>query len=399
MNRLFFKFNLISLAAITALLFGATSYGIAQEATSTLSGRVVDVQGNPVVGFKLAVEPFEGIYGEKQREDIPSLESQTDGAGRFSIPNIVPVSVQLVGYTSGYALQSIRIGVMTVYQHESPPFGGIAFDIKPGTHIKDVEVNVKPRMRIRMQIVSADGKPLADARVGLKIRDRYLNGEGHGGTSCATRTDRAGYLVQYVDTPALYTITVNYQGISATAEPFSLQEGERKDDLIFTFETEPISTHSSSGRVEASATASTSPSAGAGVWVVNPTNGHAYKSISCKSWDDANSQAVAENAHLVAINDEAEQEWLSEIFGWQPYWIGLTDFIEEGEWTWTNGEPTTYTNWAPHEPMDDDKGEEDYVVMFGEWSDVSTESVEWQMIRMAIIEKNNPPSKTPTKEQ
>lgn len=398
MNRLFFKFNLISLAAITALLFGATSYGIAQEATSTLSGRVVDVQGNPVVGFKLAVEPFEGIYGEKQREDIPSLESQTDGAGRFSIPNIVPVSVQLVGYTSGYALQSIRIGVMTVYQHESPPFGGIAFDIKPGTHIKDIEVKVKPRMRIRMQIVSADGKPLADARVGLKIRDRYLNGEGHGGTSCATRTDDGGYLVQYVDTPALYTITVNYQGISATAEPFSLQEGERKDDLIFTFETESISTHSSSGRVEASAASSTSPSAGAGVWVVNPTNGHAYKSISCKSWDDANSQAVAEDAHLVAINDEAEQKWLLEIFGWQPYWIGLTDFAKEGEWSWTSGEPVTYTNWAPHEPMDTDSGDEDYVVMFEEWSDVGTKSMDWEFTRMAIIERNNPPNKMPMKE-
>ena len=399
MNRLFFKFNLISLAAITALLFGATSYGIAQEATSTLSGRVVDVQGNPVVGFTLAVEPFEGIYGEMQREDIPSLESQTDGAGRFSIPNIVPVSVQLVGRTSGYALQSIRIGVMTVYQHESPPFGGIAFDIKPGTHIKDVEVKVKPRMRIRMQIVSTDGKPLADARVGLKIRDRYLNGEGHGGTSCATRTDDAGYLVQYVDTPALYTITVSHQGLSATVEPFMLQDGERKDDIVIMFdEDKPISIDSLTGRAEASAAASTSPSAGAGVWVLNPTNGHAYKSISCKSWDDANSQAVAEDAYLVAINDEAEQKWLSEIFGWQPYWIGLTDFAKEGEWSWTNGEPVTYTNWAPHEPMDTDSGDEDYVVMFEEWSDVGTKSMDWEFTRMAIIERNNPPNKMPMKE-
>ena len=100
-----------------------------------------------------------------------------------------------------------------------------------------------------------------------------------------------------------------------------------------------------------------------------------------------------------AINDAAEQKWLSEIFGWQPYWIGLTDLVEEGEWVWTNGEPTTYTNWAPHEPMDDDRGEEDYVVMFEEWSDVNTESVEWQMIRMAIIERDNPPAKTPTKEK
>ena len=392
MNRSFFKFDLISLIAIVSLLLAASPHSIAQGTMSTLSGRVVDVKGNPVAGFTLAVEPFEGIYGEEPREDIPSLESQTDNAGRFSIPNIVPVSVQLVGYTSDYAIRSIKIGVMTVYQHESPPWGGIAFDIKPGIHIKDVEVKVNRRMRIRGRVVLADGTPITDARVGLKIRERYLNGQGHGTTSCSTKTDDAGYLVQYVDAPALYTVTVNYQGHSVTTEPFSLQEGERKDDVLFTFKGKSTSIDSRSGWVEASAEASTSPSAGAGVWVVNPANGHAYKSIHCKSWDDANSQAVAEDAYLVTISNAAEQKWLSEIFGFRPYWIGLTDFAKEGEWGWTNGEPTTYTNWAPHEPMDADMGEEDYVVMFGEWSDVGTESVEWQMTRMAILEKGGLPT-------
>ena len=241
--------------------------------------------------------------------------------------------------------------------------------------------------------------PLPTRRSGLKSIQRYLNGQGHGATSCATRTDDAGYLVQYVDTPALYTVTVNYQGHSVTMEPFSLQEGERKDDVLFTFKGESTSTDSPSGRMEVSAEASTPPSAGTGVWVVNPANGHAYKSIHCKSWDDANSQAVAEDAYLVTIRNAAEQKWLSEIFGFRPYWIGLTDFAKEGDWRWTNGEPTNYTNWAPHEPMDADMGEEDYVVMFGEWSDVGTESVQWQMTRMAIIERDNHPGKTPMQEK
>ena len=50
-------------------------------------------------------------------------------------------------------------------------------------------------------------------------------------------------------------------------------------------------------------------------WVVNPTNGHIYKKIRCKRWEDARATATAEGAHLVSINDEAEQKWLVETFG------------------------------------------------------------------------------------
>ena len=54
--------------------------------------------------------------------------------------------------------------------------------------------------------------------------------------------------------------------------------------------------------------------------------------------------------HLVTVDDAAEQEWLYETFGVNPFVIGLNDIDVEGDFTWTSGAAVTYTNWCSGEP-------------------------------------------------
>ena len=398
--------NLWLFTATVAFLLAASPQSAALKASSSLSGRVLDLRGHPVSGFRLIVAPIppdsvEDINDSWFQENIAVMESRTDEKGRFSIRNIAPIKVRLdSGYKSrtdhesatGHEILSMKVGSVTVYPRQPSHFGGIVFAIKPDTHVENVEIRVRSRGYIRGRIVFADGTPLVSASIQISARRRYPDRTGSGSSSSTGETDAEGYFVYQVDETAFYTVTVDYQGFTATAEPFLLRKGENKEDLVFTLESRPTLADVAAGRVEVSAKSSTSSLPGdMGAWVVNPANGHAYKRIRCGSWDDANNQAVAEDAYLVSITDAAEQEWLLKTFKPQRCWIGLTDYANEGEWVWASGEPVTYTNWAPHEPKDADWGDEDFVLIeySGEWSDAGPESIEWQMARMAIIEKDS----------
>jgi hypothetical protein len=423
MNRSHPRTNLTPLlTAIVTLLLLAPSLSIAQDTTCTLSGRVVDVEGNPIASLSIVIQPFAIVDGRMEsafllkefmpEAYVPLIKSQTDEAGRFSVTGVKPGPIQFVAQPAHLPVDgmlspdlydlapdaevlSIEIGAMTFYPpyEKHPPFGGITFSIEPGTHLENVEVTVKPRMRIRGQIVFADGTPLANARIGTSMRRRSLDGRGTGSSSGGSQTDSAGYFVEYVDEPGFYTVAVEFQGHSATSEQLTLEAEQRYDDLVLTLDSEPVPFEALPERVELDT----------GQWVLNPANNHSYKRVHCESWDDAQAKAVAEGAHLVSINDAAEQQWLVSIFGTAPCWIGLTDLVKEGEWGWTNGEPLTYINWAFRKLIDADRGEEDYVFMGlspdGRWHKVGPQSPEWHMPRMTILEKEVLPAKPSVEEK
>ena len=446
MKHSFYPKGLFLLITVISLFVGFVARSIAAEAeTGTFSGRVVDIEGNPVaelpvmIGPAMAIGP--GFHSALAPMNYPNTRrARTDADGRFTITDITPrmsyfsalpqnvdalfpsdLEAKIAKataekdfaamYTSGvteletddfepdFEVLSIDIRGVTFYPRND--FSQIGFSVEPGSHIKNVQVTVQPRMRIRGRVLFKDGTPLRNAR--LRLGFSYTHENGHGSSGGSPRTDADGYFLFFLDEKddtANYTFSVEYQALEATAEPVLLEPGDRLDGLTFTFDSEPIVPEPPPDKMpfDPSTTRSApkplSIPAFDAVWIVNPANGHAYKRIPCESRDDAVAQATAEKAHLVTINDAAEQSWLTAVFGHEFYWIGLSDTEKEGQWQWDNGEPVTYENWFPDDFFSEslEASERNFVITTladGKWYAVSPKSILLRMTAMAILEKTD----------
>jgi len=406
--RRFYVASLVSIVALT-LLFSSDS--IAQTDKSSLSGRVVDRKGKPVAGLELAIKPVEirGPIDIVPRTPFASwLRVVTDKEGCFSFANITPVSSQFVMFSesgSDFEIISVEIGDLTFYatgflRNFPIWFGKPTFTIAPGAHLKDVVVNVKPpRMRIRGRVLLKDGTPLANTEIGLTVRRRrrdtalfILPAGGSAGISGGNvKTDAEGYFVSYYpDEAAEYSVIVKYEGASAKSRWFRLKEGQRYDKLVLVLKDLEKHRLRRSERVKARLS----------VWVVNPENDHAYKRIKCDSWEDAKAKAEAENAYLVAINDEVEQKWLEVVYPEKAFfWIGLRVPEKGGAWQWNNGEPFNYANWVASQESDNvftgGRGIPIAMEFFSKrWMAIGSKSPFLPMVKYAILEKEWTPEAT-----
>lgn len=132
-------------------------------------------------------------------------------------------------------------------------------------------------------------------------------------------------------------------------------------------------------------------------WTLNPTTGHYYKALAnCGNWEQCETAAQAVGAHLVVIEDQAENDWVASTFvppvnTWG-YWIGYTDKEQEGVWRTVTGEIVTgdvYTNWYPGRP-DNYLGHQNYAVMFpgNRWDDIELNAP--GVPTLAVIERTDP---------
>lgn len=251
MNRSILKSSATLITGIVALLLTSVSLGITPKITSTFSGSVVDVEGNPVAGLSLTMKPIKLIngYPVAANSDFPILSvDKTDEAGHFYITHVMSGPVQLVGSSStpqesqkSYELLSMKIGAITVYPTVLSHTKGIKLLIEPGTHLENVKITVRPRTLYRGLVVSKDGTLFKNAPINLHERREYNNGMTFttGTKDSPTRTNSEGYFVRYVDEPnfevASYRVSLKCQGLSATSE-FTLKSGELREDLVFTLQ-------------------------------------------------------------------------------------------------------------------------------------------------------------------
>ena len=94
-----------------------------------------------------------------------------------------------------------------------------------------------------------------------------------------------------------------------------------------------------------------------------------YCSTSPATKYSAISMANSFGGHLASISSQEENDLLAGFLNTQCALIGLNDIDSEGTFTWSNGEPVTYTNWADYQPNNGNNSEDCTVLCVDGWYD------------------------------
>ena len=411
MSRLRFTLFNVSIVSLVVLLAAACYCSAA-----VFSGKVVDVEGNPVPDVMVTIDSYKGKFiPDRHRFEMnervfpPPEPAATNANGAFSIDNIVSPTVNALklfnGFQSDYELISIEMQGISFYlpRHGRIMHEGFPFGVEEESDIEDVKITVRLRMKISGQVLDADGVPLSDARVDMRVKSRSKDGGGRGSGGGTRTLDEEGKFTRYVNSPAYYTVSVTYQGQTVESKEIFLEQGQRLEGLTLKLKEkteepeipeevrELIQRQPDFERRQAFHKRQRK-----GVWAINPANRHAYKRIECQTPEEAIERAKEEGAHLVSINDAAEQEWLLHVFGTENFWIGYTDGIKKNDKEWDAGDPLTWTNWDENNLIADlDKDTEvneetKYSVLIGvtgKWQRTRSDGHLVNITEKAILEK------------
>ncbi len=262
-------------------------HSIVPQQTSTLSGKVVDIEGKPVADLPIYIRSVKPTEIERvnttffRQYYFKSQHSRTNNEGTFTLKNISSGSIYLglltdkintflpdglaeknsddldkkdkdklrtmgfydmeqEDFEPDYEVLSIRQQGITFYpKRNADP---IVFGIHPETENKNVVVTVKSRMRIRGQLLSDDGIPVANVRFNLRESRYTEDGKGFGSSGGKPKTDANGFFIYYPTEkhePMHYIFGLRYRNMIAESEPILLKPGERFEELKLKLESIP----------------------------------------------------------------------------------------------------------------------------------------------------------------
>ena len=75
---------------------------------------------------------------------------------------------------------------------------------------------------------------------------------------------------------------------------------------------------------------------------------------------------------LVTVNSQQEQDELYALTGSAGAWIGLTDFLDEGNFSWVDGSSVSFTNFRAGQPNNNNNNQHcTWIRPDGSWDDVT----------------------------
>lgn len=107
----------------------------------------------------------------------------------------------------------------------------------------------------------------------------------------------------------------------------------------------------------------------------NTYNGNVYMVIEDEmTWSEASKRCEAAGGHLATVTSAKENDFVQTLCSngkYNRYILGASDIINDGIWSWVNGESFVYNNWLVGEPNNAIRGKSFLVIdaESGKWSD------------------------------
>jgi hypothetical protein len=132
--------------------------------------------------------------------------------------------------------------------------------------------------------------------------------------------------------------------------------------------------------------------------------GHYYKAFPVPlTWHLASRECAELGGHLARVESLSENRFLCQLVGGpEDSWVDGTDELQEGSWTFGNGQRLTFTNWESGQPNNYNEFEHVFVLYqpTGKWHDTYCGhrirfNCEWDGRLIRILPPGKPPNRKP----